>query len=206
MKLSVLMPIYNESRTLRTIPGHTTAHLLRASRLVVTDTDFVHVETLDRRFRHLENVEVEVFDPTQGPCEIEGIDTVLLLDGLQRSAEPKDLLTSVTACLGSGGLVLIQVPARERLYGPTDEAAGHLRRFDRDDLEDIIRAAGLELMWVKAFNRLGYLGWLFHRTVGAGRITGAETRGFDLMVPMAKRLEPIIPLPGLSYLAVARAP
>ena len=187
-------------------PGHTTSHLLRSRRLIVTDSDPVHVETLNRRFGHLENVEVKVFDPLRADPASSGLDTVLLLDGLQRSDEPKVLLASVAQSLAPGGKVLIQVPAGEHLYGAADEAAGHVRRFDREQLEDIVRSAGLETVSIKPFNRVGYLGWVLHHALGRSRITAAEARGYDLLIPLAKRLENIPGLPGLSYLAVARAP
>jgi hypothetical protein len=135
-----------------------------------------------------------------------GLDTALLFDGLQRSPDPKHLLSTVASCLEPGGKILIQVPAGAALFGPTDRAAGHVRRFERDELEDLIRSAGLELMSLEPFNRLGYFGWRLHHALGAGRISAAEARSFDLLVPLARRLDPILGGPGLSWLAVARVP
>ncbi len=43
-------------------PGHSTSHLIDREMLLVTDTDPVHVETLRRRFGHLENVDVRLHD------------------------------------------------------------------------------------------------------------------------------------------------
>ena len=43
-------------------PGHSTSHLIDRETLLVTDTDPVHVETLRRRFGHLENVDVRLHD------------------------------------------------------------------------------------------------------------------------------------------------
>lgn len=188
-------------------PGHTTSHLLDRSNLVITDGDPVHVETLRRRFGHLENVEVEMAELADTPSQRKGLDTAILFDGLQRSEEPKSLLDNVASSLISGGHVLIQVPANPSLFGSTDEAAGHVRRFTRSDLEDVIRAAGLELVSIEGFNRLGAIGWRIHHGMGAGRITVAEARGFDLLVPLAKWIDSIGGRrSGLSWLAVARVP
>jgi glycosyltransferase involved in cell wall biosynthesis len=187
-------------------PGHTTSHLIDRGRLVVTDTAPVHVETLRRRFGHLENVEVVLADFEAGPQSVEGLDTALLFDGLQRSADPKLLLAAVASTLVGGGKVLIQVPADKRLFGPTDEAAGHVRRFDRNELEDLVRSAGLELVSLQPFNRLGAIGWRFHHAAGAGRISRSEARLFDLLVPVAKAVDGLSPGQGLSWLAVARVP
>jgi glycosyltransferase involved in cell wall biosynthesis len=187
-------------------PGHTTSHLLDRERLVVTDVDPVHVETLRRRFGHLENVEIFQADFESDTPDFGGFDTALVFDGLQRSVEPKQMLASVAACLESKGKVLIQVPAGKELFGPADESAGHLRRFDRSGVEDVIRSAGLELVFISPFNRLGVLGWRLHHAVGAGRINGSEARAFDLIVPLARFVDRVAPGRGLSWLAVARVP
>jgi SAM-dependent methyltransferase len=187
-------------------PGHTTSHLLDRERLVVTDSDPVHVETLRRRFGHLENLEVMNIDFDSGSAELDGLDTAVLFDGLQRSEEPKQLLAAVASCLESGGKILIQVPAQKGLFGPTDAAAGHLRRFDREDLEDLIRSAGLEVVALEPFNRLGAMGWRIHHGTGAGRISAVEARSFDLLVPLARRVDAAGVGAGLSWLAVARVP
>ena len=185
-------------------PGHTTSHLLDVEKLVVTDSDPVHVETLRRRFGHLENLEISLIDLSKEAWDHPGLDTALLFDGLQRTDEPKEMLARVAGCVDSGGYVLIQVPAGKDLFGPADVAAGHARRFDREDVEDVVRAAGLELVSLESFNRLGRLGWKFHHALGRGRISAAEARSFDLFVPLARRLDAVTSGGGLSWLAVAR--
>jgi hypothetical protein len=174
--------------------------------LLVTDSDVVHVETLRRRFGHLENVEVETLDPVIDLPPMAGFDSALLLDGLQRADEPKELLAHVASYVRSGGNVLIQVPADHELFGATDRAVGHLRRFSAEELEDVVRAAGLEVVSLEAFNKLGRLGWRVHHALGAAAISVSEARAFDLIVPVARRLDDLLPGGGLSYLAVARVP
>ena len=149
---------------------------------------------------------MRLVDFEKSDVELEDFDTALLFDGLQRSHEPKQLLAAVASHLAPGGKILIQVPAEKHLFGPTDEMAGHVRRFDRVDLEETIRAAGLEEVSLEPFNRLGVIAWRIHHALGAGRITAAEARSFDLLVPLAKRLDAIGPSGGLSWLAVARVP
>jgi SAM-dependent methyltransferase len=187
-------------------PGHTTLHLLDRARLVVTDSDTVHVETLRRRFGHLENIEVMFADFEMDLPSVAGVDTVLLFDGLQRAEAPKDLLARIAGSVVPGGKILIQVPAGSALFGPTDRAAGHIRRFDRADVEDLIRAAGLEQVSLQSFNGLGAVGWRLHHVLGGGSISTAEARSFDLLVPAAKVIDHWGVTSGLSWLAVARVP
>ncbi len=187
-------------------PGHTTSLLLDRTRLVTIDSDPVHVETLRRRFGHLENLTVMEGDFSQTDVEGAEFDTALLFDGLQRAQEPKDLLSWVASQVRSGGHILIQVPHDRDLFGPTDEAAGHVRRFERDELADLVRWTGLELVSMKTFNRVGSVAWRMHHALGAREITTLDARGFDLLVPLARRLESLIPGEGLSLLAVTRVP
>jgi SAM-dependent methyltransferase len=188
-------------------PGHTTTHLLAKERLVVTDSDPVHVETLRRRFGSLENVEVRDGDFDHAPLDTGGLDTAIVFDGLQRSPEPKVFLSNVAASLDTGAHILIQVPADKRLFGLTDEAAGHLRRFDRPELEETIRSSGLELLRIESFNHLGVWVWRLHHATGRGRISTGQAKSFDLLVPLAKRIEAVAGGDrGLSWVAVARVP
>lgn len=187
-------------------PGHTTSHLLDRQRLVLTDSDPVHVETLRRRFGHLENTEIDLVDFDTEDQPMPGIDTVLMFDGLQRAVEPKELLARVARAVEPGTKLLLQLPAGTDLMGPTDVAAGHLRRFDLGDVEDLVRAVGLELLSVVPFNRLGAVGWRIHHAMGAGRISRAEAVTFDLLVPLARTVDALSSRPGLSWLVVARVP
>ncbi len=184
-------------------PGHTTTHLLNAESLTATDPDQVHVETLRRRFGHLENVHIV---DSAGLGGVSEVDTVVMFDGLQRADEPKLLLSEIAGKVRSGGHILIQLPADPGLYGTTDQASGHVRRFQADDVEDLVRAAGLELVTLESFNRLGRLGWRLNHALDGDRISGAQARIFDLLVPVAVRIDSFGSGPGLSLLAVARVP
>ena len=190
-------------------PGHLTSWLLDRERIVSIEREPVHVGTLRRRFGHLENLEVRLVDLHEHelPEELTGVfDTVLLFDVLQRAAEPKNLLDRAARAVASGGSVLIHVPADQSIFGATDAAAGHMRRFSESDLADLIRSAGLEPVWTKRFNVLGRWAWRAHHALGAGRITQVQARSFDLLVPAARRIDATAAGDGLSWLAVARVP
>jgi glycosyltransferase involved in cell wall biosynthesis/phospholipid N-methyltransferase len=190
-------------------PGHLTSWLLDRERLVSIEKEPVHVETLRRRFGHLENLDVELLDLHRDelPDRFEdAFDSVILFDVLQRAAEPKELLDQAARAVRSGGTVLIHVPADQSLYGPTDQAAGHLRRFSGSQLTDLVRSAGLELVWCKRFNVAGRWAWRLHHALRAGRITTVQARSFDLLVPFARRLDATALGEGLSWVATARVP
>lgn len=51
---------------------------------------------------------------------------------------------SVVSVVRPGGQVIIGVPGRRDRWGYEDEVVGHLRRYERADLDNLLRAAGLE--------------------------------------------------------------
>lgn len=59
---------------------------------------------------------------------------------------PDDIafVRSVVALVRSGGQVIIGVPGRRDRWSYEDDVVGHLRRYERRDLECLLREAGLE--------------------------------------------------------------
>lgn len=191
-------------------PGHVTSLLLDRKRLVATDPEAIAVETLRRRYGHLENVSFRNLNLDHSR-DVEALgtsefDTVVCFDALQRVADPKSYLEQVSQPLTSGGHVLIHVPADPALFGPTDRAIGHRRRFSASELTEVVRAAGLELVWLDDFNRAGRLGWKLHHALERTHISAVEAIGFGLALPLVRWVEGFGSGPGLSLLAVARRP
>lgn len=187
-------------------PGHSTAHLIDRQKLLTADEHPVHVETLRRRFGHLENVEIAQLDFSELVSDRRGFDTALVFDGLQRAKDPESFLANIASCLEPGGRLLIQVPAQPDLFGALDRAVGHERRFDESALAEVIGAAGLYVESIWQFNRLGTLAWKIHNASDSTRVSALEARLFDLSVPIARLGDAWLPYDGLSLLAVARAP
>jgi glycosyltransferase involved in cell wall biosynthesis len=191
-------------------PGHVTSLLLDRTRLVGVEPVSYFAETLRRRYGHLENVRFDTADPQDAVAmeslRAEGFDTVVCFEALQRTVEPKDLISAISAPLARGGHLLIHVPADDRIFGKTDRAIGHLRRYNKADLSSVVESAGLELLWLRPFNRLGRWGWRVHHLLRRDHVSGFESRLFGLLLPLAKGFEKLGIGSGLSLLAVARKP
>ena len=109
---------------------------------------------------------------------------------------------------GTGGRVLIFVPAVQRLYGPHDAALGHHRRYSKQTLRAAFGAAGLDVVSIRYTNPIGLLGWMYNLYIsGKTEHTTGQVRLFDRFVaPWALPLERLIVPPiGLSLFAVGRA-
>ena len=185
-------------------PGHTTSQLLGAKRLLATDSEPVHAETLQRRFGHMANVEVRQHDFADSPVDAAGFDTAILFDGLQRESDPKQLLVNVAASLEPAGRILIHVPSDASLHGRMDDAIGIAQRFDESSLRQLIEAAGLELVLMEPFNRAGAVAWKLVNARGSTHIGPFSARIYDLSTPFARRLDRVLPNRPLSWVAVAR--
>lgn len=85
-------------------------------------------------------------------------DLVCAFEVLEHLVDDRAELERWRDLLRPGGHVLVSVPAHRRHFGPADEAVGHQRRYDREDLHRILTAAALEPLWIEAWGLgLGHL-------------------------------------------------
>ncbi len=113
-----------------------------------------------------------------------------------------------------GGVVALSVPRNPRWFGPSDEWAGHKRRYTRQALLDVCAAAGLQ---VERLRPWGFpVSSLYHRLVYEPRLvrSGASPPGRRLQ-PLVSGLEIALQVDrlfvgvergSLGYLLVARKP
>jgi glycosyltransferase involved in cell wall biosynthesis len=188
--------------------GNITQHLIDRERLVVVDIDPNHVNSVRSRFEHLENVDVRVGDLTE-PKTYESLpdemDSVVCMNVLEHLETPDLAVEGFAGLLREGGHVLILVPAHDWLFSHADEALGHYRRYSRAGLVDLLEGAGLEVVSVREFNRLGILGWMVNKTLKRTNIGRLQAKIFGLLLPLARLMDRISILPGLSWIAIARS-
>jgi hypothetical protein len=84
---------------------------------------------------------------------------------------------------------------------------GHKRRYSREGIGQLLAAHGFAVETVESFNKVALLPWwayskLFH----AGNISKLVLKIFDKSVWFWRRLELVMPWPGLSLVAVGRKP
>jgi SAM-dependent methyltransferase len=136
-------------------------------------------------------------------------DTVVcvnVLEHIEHDVKALSLFGEVVA--GTGGQVLIFVPAMPAIYGPHDAALGHHRRYSKRSLTAAFEAAGLDVVTMKYTNPIGLLGWMYNLYIsGNTEHTSSQVRFFDRFVaPWALPVERIVTPPiGLSLFAVGRA-
>ncbi|MEO6236893.1 MAG: class I SAM-dependent methyltransferase, partial [Vicinamibacterales bacterium] len=190
--------------------GNFTELLLDRERLVCVDNDPLYVEMANWRLGHLENVTTLQRDLSDvsayADLETERLDTIVCLNVLEHIAPDEQVLKAYYDVLQPGGHAIILVPAHMSLYGPCDEALGHVRRYTNTELHSKMQAAGFEVVKMDEFNRLGVPGWWLNKRLGRRDLNPRQMRMFEALLPIAKLMEAMKMGRGLSLIGVGRKP
>ncbi len=188
--------------------GNITAHLISTKRLLVVDIDPAHIQSVKKRFGHLENVHASVED-LEVERTYEGLDpfdSVVCMNVLEHLDKPEFAVDGFARVLRPGGHALVLVPAHEWLFSAADTALEHRKRYSAEEVRAMLESAGFEVIKCHYFNRLGVLGWYTNKLLGRTTITKTQARIFGILLPLARLVERISILPGLSVVAIARRP
>lgn len=175
---------------------------------VAAEKDPLYLHALRNRFLRTPNVRVQNIDP-EALGDFEGcegaFDTVLCLNVLEYVTDPRATLESIYGCLNPGGTLVALAPQHPALYGALDKAMGHRRRFDRKQLEQLLTAAGFQVQRAYSLNKIGTPPWwIYSKMLGSVSINKLTLKIFDKTVWLWRRIDPVIPWPGLSLVLVAR--
>ena len=188
--------------------GNLTRNLIDRTRLVALDVDDAHVAVVSERYGHLENVTVLQADLTDSDLAARvGVhfDSVMCVNVLEHLDKPQAAMNNFAGMLEPGGFALILVPAHQWLFSAADEALGHTQRYSKTEVIALVQDSDLELVDVFQFNRLGVAGWMVNKWLQRTDVGSFQARSFAVLLPLAKLLERFSFLPGLSWIAVARA-
>jgi SAM-dependent methyltransferase len=156
------------------------------------------------RARGIDSIRADARDlPVASGC----CDLVTAFDVLEHIDEDYLVTAEIARVLRPGGHALIAVPCDMRLWSAHDEACGHVRRYTRAGLADVVQKAGLTIERVWSWNVL-------MRPVVAWRrrsLTGSDLDDPPRLVNAAlttiivtERYLPVRSLPGVSLMLRAR--
>ncbi len=190
--------------------GNLTEQMLDRERLVCVDADPFYVETLGRRYGHLENLCVRAMDLTDRSAYAhlrgERLDTVVCCNVLEHIETDRDVLRSFHDALEPGGRAVILVPAHPWLYSACDRALGHFRRYTREELAGKLTNAGFQVEHIGEFNRLGTFGWGVNKVLRRADLSPGQLRAYEVLMPVARTLDVLRAGPGLSLIGAGRKP
>ncbi|RZS89538.1 methyltransferase family protein [Motilibacter rhizosphaerae] len=155
---------------------------------------------------HERGLDVVRGDATRLPVADASIGLVVAFDVLEHIPDDAAALRELHRVLRPGGTLLVAVPAGMRNWSAHDVAVGHVRRYEREGLRDLVAGGGFELRELRSWNVL---------MAPVARWRRRSSTGSDLDDPhpalnaacravvVAERVLPVGGLPGISLLATA---
>lgn len=81
----------------------------------------------------------------------EKFDLITMFEVLEHIKEDKEALKKVNDLLEQGGMFLLSVPAKRKLWGASDIIAGHVRRYDKEELTYLVKQSGFEVIKIFSY-------------------------------------------------------
>ncbi len=191
--------------------GNISRYLPKKEHLIVTDIEPVYLELLSEAFRDNEVVRVARLD-LNSPADFaalgpEACDTIVCLNVLEHIEDDRAALTRMRQLLVPGGRLVLLVPQHPWLYGSYDRHIEHYRRYTRQTLAATLGAAGFSVVAFKNFNFLSIAGWWVNSCLlQRSAMDRWQLKLHDMLVPLMRPIERLLPLPGLSLICVAERP
>jgi SAM-dependent methyltransferase len=155
------------------------------------------------------NIPVLRGDATRLPIAARSLDLVVAFDVLEHLDDDKAAVGCVLDVLKPGGTFLVAVPADPRLWSAHDDAVGHVRRYTRETLGELLNGAGFQCEPMRSWNVLLRPVVSLRRRSSTGSdlddlpaVVNTALRG----VIAAERYLPVRSLPGVSLLVRAKRP
>jgi glycosyltransferase involved in cell wall biosynthesis len=187
--------------------GNMSAHLMPRSIYWATDVNPHYLDylvTLQATRPYMRVAYTNAIDRESFPTG-QAFDTVVCLNVVEHIADDVAALRNIWNSLSDGGCAIILVPCGPSLYGTLDEVLGHFRRYTKASLVNVCEEAGFRVDRVLKFNRPGVPAWwlnariLRKRTFALGQI-----RMLNFLTPIFRIVDPMLPLPSLSLIAILR--
>jgi SAM-dependent methyltransferase len=132
---------------------------------------------------------------------------VLCLNVLEYLTNPAGVLESLRRALKPNGKLVVLVPNVPGIFGTLDRSLGHQRRYSPAAARQLLEAEGFQVERADSFNKVALLPWwAYSKLLGSGRISKPILKIFDKSVWFWRRLDKLMPWPGLSLIVVARLP
>jgi SAM-dependent methyltransferase len=175
---------------------------------VASDVNPLYLQTLRQLATDRPYLEVTLTDVTRGvsfPRIPGGFDTVVCLNVIEHVDDDRGALENIRAVLADGGKAIVLVPQDPRMFGTLDEVLGHKRRYTEESLRAVAADAGFEVAELLRFNRVGTPAWWLNGKVLRRRHFGlAQIAALNLLTPIFRRVDALLPFPPLSLIAVLR--
>lgn len=189
--------------------GNMSRLLVDREHVLLADHDPIYVASLGDTFQLRDNVRVTQTDLTESGFESaweqDKLDTVFCSNVLEHLAPHQEILQSFHNTLGPNGHCIIIVPADANLYNGLDTSLGHHRRYEANELKELMEKVGFEVVHNEQVCRLGALAWWFNgKILCRRRLTPRQMMMFDRIWPIIVRFDQWLPWKGMSLIMVGK--
>ena len=158
---------------------------------------------------HERGIPVVRADAISLPFGEASLDLVVAFDILEHLVDDKSAAAEIFRVLRPGGTALIAVPCDMDLWSEHDVAVDHVRRYEAEELADLLGSAGLQIERLRSWNVLlrPVAAWRRKRSTGSDLTEISPVVNFGLSAVIAsERVLPVGKLPGISLLVRAKRP
>ena len=132
-------------------------------------------------------------------------DTAIMINVLEHVPDEQLSLQNLRTALAPGGRVVILVPQHPGLYGSLDEVLEHRERYTSAGLRRSLETAGFEVERVFDFNRISVPAWFWNaRILRRRNFARLQLKTLEVVMPLVRALDRILPWPGISAIGIAR--
>lgn len=131
--------------------------------------------------------------------------SIVCLNVLEHIEDDNKSLKNIFKLLKPGGHLILLVPYSRRLYGETDKAIFHFRRYEKAEVAKKIKSAGFKIKKSRILNIIGGIGWFISgKILKEVSVSRNKVFIFNLIGPIFLFFEKFIEPPlGTSVLVIA---
>ena len=186
--------------------GNLTRKLIPRAKYVASDINPLYIQTLEALSNDRPYMDASYCDVTQiasFPRHDEAYDTVICLNVIEHVEDDRVALSNIKSVLAPGGTAIVLVPQGQWNFGTLDEVLGHQRRYSKESLRELVEECGFAIKELIEFNRVGTPAWFVNGKILHRRRFGLfQIWMLDLLTPVFRLVDRLLPFPGLSLIAV----
>ena len=188
--------------------GNNVRILMQYTDVIATEIEPVYLEVLRNAYLNTPGVDVRAWDATQPPPpDLPQPDSILCSNVIEHIEDDRAVVVNADRVLKPGGRMIFIVPRGQKLYSTLDSAIGHHRRYDEGRLRGLFEDLGYEFEELFTLNKIGVLGWWYRGKVAKQAAIGRfGLKVFNVLVPVFRLFDRLLPWKGLSLVVVARKP
>ena len=128
---------------------------------------------------------------------------MICLNVVEHVENDRVALANMKNVLAAGGTAIVLVPQGQWNFGTLDQVLGHQRRYSKESLRKLAEDCGFVVKEIIEFNRVGTPAWFVNGKLLRRRVFGLfQIWMLDLFTPVFRVIDPFLPFPGLSLIAV----